>query len=78
MRLTRAVRPDGQRGHAVADADDARRDLSGVAAEVLVRPEHDLHREAERQRRQVAMHLHRLEKLEQRRPVEPRRRGRCG
>ena len=36
MRLTRAERPEGKRRDAVAHADAARRDLSGVSAELTV------------------------------------------
>ncbi len=62
----------GRRDDPVADTNRARRDLSRVAAEVLVRPKHELHRKTEGEQRQVARHLDRLEILEQALTIEPR------
>ena len=76
MRLTRAERPDG---HAVTRSptrtvpDD---DLSGVAAELVVRPQHELHGEAERRATSASrVDLDRLEVLEQ---AAGRRTTACG
>ncbi len=59
--------------HQIARPDRPRQNLAGVAAKLVGRPEHELHRHPERLAGDVAIDLDRLEKLEQRHPVEPRR-----
>ena len=73
MRLTRAVRPDGQTRDRIADADRAGEDLTRVAAEFLVRAHDELDRQPERLGDDLVIDLHRLEILEQARAVEPGR-----
>ena len=63
--LDRARAAGRQHRDGVADADGARRDLPGVAAELMVRADDELHREAERLAGRVAVDLDGLEELEQ-------------
>src|SRR5581483_8226284 len=67
-RLAGACHHDG-----IARLDDAAGDRAGIAAEARVGPVYPLDRKTERPADVALRHLHRLEELEERRPLMPGR-----
>ena len=73
-----ALPPRRQRHHLVACADDPRSDRAGEAAEVEVRPEDQLHREAEVLQVAIGADVHRFQERHQRAAGVPRHVGAVG
>ena len=73
MRLTRRSRPEGHTVTMSPARTDPGQNLSGVAAEILIRPDDELDRKSQRTGGRVTLDVQGFEMFEQAQAVEPRR-----